>query len=268
VFCIKKGMVKIPNFLQNKTRNNMPLITESDTNNSIYNTTGYLKTSGECNTDSKTGQFYRLLKKNKSLIKCENDASKAQELTKLTQNLKNIKQSLSINRTILTKSLSSALCSSKNESSQNLPNVGDSVFLTSNVRRNTRILKKKTTIGRSTILIHNNLCVSDVIRRASRTKANMTKKQIIKVANEMTMKTNNNIKTVCYNPSEKKSFNQEEVCTEDIYSDLHKQSYYKSLYKSVTNDNNYHRFKKLCSTVDNYFKRTSMDMKNLKIMSD
>jgi hypothetical protein len=106
--------------------------------------------------------------------------------------------------------------------------------------------KRKTMLGKKSIITHANLRVSDVYKNANQKHRRM----LIKHSNELTMSNNNNIKVVCYNPSNKRTFAVNEVLTEDINNDSNKKSYYNSIFLNIRNDMNFQRVQRLSKNIN------------------
>jgi hypothetical protein len=115
--------------------------------------------------------------------------------------------------------------------------LADSMFLT-NIKAQKRY-SKRTTIGGSIVISHP--------VRASECPPQGDPKVAAKIANEFTIKNNNSIKVLCFKSNTEFAF--KDVNPYDICKDIHKSSYYSSLYKRVTVDNSYKRIQKLQSMV-------------------
>jgi hypothetical protein len=173
-------------------------------------------------------------------------------LDKQTDNLKNIQKGLSKSK-ILIRSLNN-INSRNTEGLKNTrtdPNISRSSF--DNNRRSNGYFKRKTIIGKNTIITHANKRLSDVYKSANKNH----RREIIKHSNELTMKNNNNIKVLCFTPSNKRQFSVKAVMTEDINSDSNKKSYYNSIFLNIRNDMNFKRVMKLNKNINNCVTKSS-----------
>jgi hypothetical protein len=184
--------------------------------------------------------FYKLEKKHKSQEKLDRKI-----MDKQFDNFNNIKQTLGCKNKVQMRSLNNI----HTRNSITNPDLNKLFPTEPNFKRDStnngfrnRYVKKKTTIGKSTVIIHSNFRLSGA--------AKGNRKQLIKASNEITMKNNNGIKVVCYSPSNRRNFSLKDVLTDDINKDLNRRSYYNSLFLSITKDSNYLKVQKLHNNVD------------------
>jgi hypothetical protein len=192
--------------------------------------------------------FYKLLKRSKIKEKLDKNY-----LSKQTENFNNIKQ------TITKKKFS--ICNLGNRQQENKQKSpakqvrgscrfsepydktksNQDLFLT-NLGRIQKRYTKRTTIGRSTIILHSSLRLSD------RFSTGGDRKLATKMANEYTIKNNNNIKVLCFNSNANPTFTFQDVNHDD--HSLRKKSYYNSQFKNITVDKDYQRVQKLQNKIN------------------
>jgi hypothetical protein len=181
--------------------------------------------------------FYKLLKKPKIKEKLDKTYLPSQ-----TENLFNIKQTLTKKkfsmRTLEVQkspekiSISPKIQYRNTEPTYKKPN---DTFLT-NLTRIQKRYTKRTTIGRSTIISHSNIRYSEIFQNM---KNFGDRQKIIKLANEMTIKSNNNIKVSCFNSKTNNKFTfSHESCD-------YRRSSCNSMYKRLTIEKDYKRVQKL-----------------------
>jgi hypothetical protein len=191
-------------------------------------TTQVVSKANRLNTDI----FYKLLKKPKIKEKINKSL-----WDKQTENLVNIKQNISKKKLMichLSKSVESK-SSRHNSCVASDPKAEQDVFLT-NLSKIQKRYTKRTTIGRSTIISHSNFRLSDVIYTGDR-------KKVVKIANELTIKNNNNIKVCCFNPKPNGLFSLRDF--HEAHQDVYKKSTYNVMYKRITFDKDYKRVQNL-----------------------
>jgi hypothetical protein len=115
-------------------------------------------------------------------------------------------------------------------------NTSSSIFLTNFNKKS--FTTKRTTIGNSSIISHPNIRLSEALNLPD-------KKKGIQLANQLTIKSNNNIKVYCFKPTIKSTFET----FGEFYLDLYKTSAYISMFKRITIDKNYKRVQNLESKV-------------------
>jgi hypothetical protein len=167
-------------------------------------------------------------------------------LSKQTENLSNITQTLKNRRKLNIRNLevknNLSACKSKSTAFVQRESIGGSegnggIFLTNFNKKS--LTTKRTTIGNSSVILHPNVRLSDAFNLVD-------KKKGVQLANQLTIKNNNNIKVYCFKPTTRFSFKS---FSDDVYKDAHKNSNYNSMFSRIIVDNDYKRVQNLESKV-------------------